>query len=100
MPLNRSALLVASHLLDQIAGDPAWFSHPVRLIGVAIARGEAALRRPHQGDVIELASGAVLTVVLVAATYYGTTLTIRRAYRRSETLGRFAEILLCWTCLA
>ena len=100
MPLNRSALLVASYLLDQIAGDPEWFPHPVRLMGMAIARGEAVLRRPHQSDAADLTSGAVLTVALVAATYYGTTLTIRRAYRRSETLGRFTEILLGWTCLA
>jgi adenosylcobinamide-phosphate synthase len=100
MPLNRSALLAASYLVDQIAGDPAWFPHPVRLIGMAIARGEAALRRPNQNDVTELASGAVLTVALVAATYHGTTLTIRQAYRHSEALGCFTEILLGWTCLA
>jgi adenosylcobinamide-phosphate synthase len=100
MPLNRSTLLAASYLVDQIAGDPEWFPHPVRLMGTAIARGEATLRRPHQSDAADLTSGAVLTVALVAATYYGTALTIREAYRRSEALGRFTEILLGWTCLA
>ena len=100
MPLNRSALLAASYLVDQIAGDPEWFPHPVRLIGMAIARGEVALRRPHQGDAAELISGAALTVALVAATYYGTRLTIRQAYRRSKALGCFTEILFGWTCLA
>ncbi len=98
--MNRSALLLASYLLDQIAGDPEWFPHPVRLIGTAIARGEAALRRPHQSNAAEVTSGAVLTVALVAATYYVTALTIRQAYRRSEALGRLIEILLGWTCLA
>jgi adenosylcobinamide-phosphate synthase len=100
MPLNRSVLLAASYLVDQIAGDPEWFPHPVRLIGMAIARGEVALRRPHQSDAAELTSGAVLTVAVVAATYYGTRLTIRRAYRRAQALGYFTEILLGWTCLA
>jgi len=100
MPLSRSTLLAASYLVDQIAGDPEWFPHPVRLMGIAIARGEAALRRPHQSDAANLTSGAVLTVALVAATYYGATLTIRQAYRRAKTLGYFTEILLGWTCLA
>ena len=98
--MNRCALLPAAWLLDQIAGDPEWFPHPVRLIGMAITRGEAAVRRLNQSDAVELVSGTALTVTLVAATYYVTAQTIRQAYHRSKTLGCFTEVLLGWTCLA
>jgi adenosylcobinamide-phosphate synthase len=98
--LNRCALLPAAFLVDRIAGDPEWFPHPVRLMGWAIVRGEAALRRPNQSDAVDLGSGAALTAALVAATYCVTAQTIRQAYRRSEALGCFTEILLGWTCLA
>jgi adenosylcobinamide-phosphate synthase len=98
--LNRRALLPAAYLLDQIAGDPEWFPHPVRLIGWAIARGEAVLRRPHQGELAELVSGGALTAALVAATYYVTAQIIRQAYRTSGALGGLTETILGCTCLA
>jgi len=98
--LNRSALLSAAYLLDQIAGDPEWFPHPVRLIGLTVAQGEAVIRHPDQSDAVELACGAALTVAIVAATYYATTVAIRLAHRHSKVLGSFTETLLGWTCLA
>ena len=52
--LNRSELLPSAYLIDQIAGDPEWFPHPVRLVGCVITRGEAALRRPDQSDAMHL----------------------------------------------
>ncbi len=98
--MNRCTVLPAAYLLDQIAGDPDWFPHPVRLMGWAIVRGEAALRQPNQGDAVDLVSGAALTAALVAAAYYVTAQTIRQAYRKSEALGCFTETLLGWSCLA
>jgi adenosylcobinamide-phosphate synthase len=98
--MNRCVLLPAIYLADQIAGDPEWFPHPVRLMGTAIARGETALRRPHQSKAEELIAGATLTVVLVSASYSLTRLVIRRAYRHSKVLGGLTEVVLGWTCLA
>ena len=98
--MNRSALLPAAYLLDQLAGDPEWFPHPVRFIGMAISRGEAALRRPNQTGTAELISGAVLTLAVVGSAYWLTTATIRRTRRCSNSLGDATELLLGWTCLA
>jgi adenosylcobinamide-phosphate synthase len=98
--LKRSSLLIAAFLLDQVAGDPEWFPHPVRLMGRAIEHGETALRLPNQSSAVELASGAVLSIAVVAASYSIATTAIRQAYCHSETLGRSVEILLGWTCLA
>ena len=98
--MNRSILLPAAYLLDQIAGDPEWFPHPVRLIGSAVSGGESALRRPNQSSSVDLVSGTVLTLAIVGSAYWLTAATIEAAQRRSRTLGDSIELLLGWTCLA
>ena len=98
--MNRSILLPAAYLLDQIAGDPEWLPHPVRLVGFGISRGEAALRRPNQTSMVELASGAALTLAIVGSAYWLTAAMIRGARRYSCSLGDATELLLGWTCLA
>jgi adenosylcobinamide-phosphate synthase len=98
--MNRSTLLHAAYLLDQVAGDPEWFPHPVRLIGAGISRGEFALRRSGQTKGVELASGAALTIAVVGAAYWLTAAIIRSANRYSTPVGDAVEIVLSWTCLA
>ncbi len=98
--MNRCSLIPAAWLLDQLAGDPEWLPHPVRLIGFATARGEAALRRPNQSELSELISGGTLSLAVVATSYYATRQLIRLANRLSPALGNTVEVLLAWTCLA
>jgi adenosylcobinamide-phosphate synthase len=98
--MNRTTLLPATWLLDQLAGDPEWLPHPVRLMGHAITRGERALRRPHHTDTTDLLTGAALTATLVASAYLLTRETIRLARRLHPTLGHTVELLLAWTTLA
>jgi adenosylcobinamide-phosphate synthase len=98
--LNRGVLLPAAYLLDQIAGDPEWFPHPVRIIGCAISKGESALRRPGQTSNFELVSGAVLTITIVTATHSMTALFLKFAQKRSVFAGALAELFLAWTCIA
>ena len=98
--MNRPALLALAYLADQLAGDPEWFPHPVRLIGSAISHGEAGLRYPNQSPRSELVTGAVLTVAVVGSTYWLTAALPRKARRRSAQLGDVVELLLGWTCLA
>jgi adenosylcobinamide-phosphate synthase len=98
--LLRPILLPAVYLADQIAGDPEWFPHPIRLMGWAITKGEAFLRAPDQSDASELVSGAALTATVVITSYFLTQSIISEAYRRSKFLGLGTEIALGWTCLA
>ena len=98
--MNRSLLLPAAYALDQLAGDPARFPHPVRLIGFAISRGETWLRRPNQSSAYELVAGAALTVAVVGSTYWLTACIIRKADRYSTSFGIAMEVILGWTCLA
>lgn len=98
--MNGRLLLPAAYLIDQIAGDPEWLPHPVRVMGWAITNGETLLRRSDQSSECELFAGAVLTATVVSASYFLTRLIIAQAYRRSKLLGRLTEIALGWTCLA
>jgi adenosylcobinamide-phosphate synthase len=98
--VNRSYLLPVAYLADQIAGDPEWFPHPVRLMGFAIAKGETLLRRPGQSRDSEIVAGAALTVTVVATSYFLTRRIIGETYRCSKLLGLITEIALGWTCLA
>jgi adenosylcobinamide-phosphate synthase len=98
--MNRSLLIPSAYVFDQIAGDPEWFPHPVRLIGLAVTRGERAIRRHGQSPVFELCTGAALTIAIVAATYTVTRQMIRSARLLSPQLSNAVELLLAWTCLA
>jgi len=98
--LKRSTLLPAAYLFDQIAGDPEWLPHPVRLMGLAISEGERMLRKPDQTEAVELVAGALLTVSIVGSAYWLSAAMIDAIRRRSATLGDATELLLGWTCLA
>ena len=98
--MNRCSLIPAAWFLDQLAGDPEWLPHPVRLIGFATARGEALLLRPGQSKLSKFVSGGVMSLALVATSYYATRQLIRLANRLSPAVGNTVEVLLAWTCLA
>jgi len=72
----------------------------VRLIGFAIKHGENALHRPEQTGLVELASGAALTIAVVGSAYSITAAILQFTRRLSRPLGDAAELLLAWTCLA
>jgi adenosylcobinamide-phosphate synthase len=93
-------LLPASYLADQLAGDPEWFPHPVRLIGWMIAKGETLLNHPSRSDSARFLNGAVLTATVVGASYFSTRYLIAAAYRWSKPVGALVEVGLGWTCLA
>ena len=57
--------ITLGYLLDLIFGDPHWFPHPVRAIGLLIERLEKWLYRFRH----KLFAGAVLTVLVVASVY-------------------------------
>lgn len=98
--MNRSLLIPSAYVLDQFAGDPEWFPHPVRLMGLAVASGETAIRRQGQTPTFELCAGAALTIAVVAASYTIARQTIRLAQLLSPQLGSAVELVLGWTCLA
>jgi adenosylcobinamide-phosphate synthase len=98
--MDRRLLLAAAFLVDRFAGDPEWFPHPVRIIGLGIARGEDLLRWPDQSGIAAMFAGAALTTTVVAVSYQASDALINTARRFSPRLSDFTELLLAWTCLA
>jgi len=98
--VKRIYLLPAAYFLDQLAGDPEWFPHPVRIMGLAITRGEKILLRQDHSSMRKFLTGAALTASLITSSYLVTRTSIRLAYRLSKIFGLTTEILLAWTCLA
>lgn len=92
--------LAAAYAMDWIMGDPRWFPHPVRLMGLAISTGERGLRgRPRQTGA-EIVLGGVLTTAVVASSWSGAHFAIAAANRVNARSGAAVEVILAWTTLA
>ena len=98
--MNRAVLLPAVWLVDQLAGDPEWLPHPVRLVGFVTTHTEAVIRRSDRSNLYDLLAGATMTIAIVATTFVVTDRAIRFARRNSPVLGNVVELLLGWTCIA
>lgn len=89
-------LLAVALLIDLVAGDPKWLPHPVRLIGTAIEKGEAALRRIK--PLPPRAAGIILWL-LITGGVYGAVYFIEKAVKGS-LLGDAVIILLLSSTIA
>lgn len=98
--MNRITLISAAGALDTFAGDPEWFPHPVRLIGLAISQGEKKMRLWLRNSRGEIVGGTALSVAVISGSYWFTWIAIRYAKRYSPLAGNAVELLLTWTCLA
>ena len=72
-------ILAAAFLLDLAIGDPRWLPHPVRIIGSAITRTEAALRTFFKTPSQEKAAGVILALLIALAAFLVTALICRTA---------------------
>ncbi len=64
--MTDTAAIIIAYLLDLAMGDPEKLIHPVRIIGLAIERVEAMLRRGKKGDEKkEKKAGLILAVIVV-----------------------------------
>ena len=96
--MNHLTALLLGFCIDLLLGDPRWLYHPVQAIGWLISRLEPPLRRafPRQ---LRLA-GAVLVVLVVAATGLVTGGLLFLLYRLHPAAGFVGQIIVCWLILA
>ncbi|MDO8746981.1 MAG: adenosylcobinamide-phosphate synthase CbiB, partial [Thermodesulfovibrionales bacterium] len=82
-------LLMLAFLLDLAIGDPRWLPHPVRIMGSAISRTEAILRklevRSKKWEVIEKLKGILLVTTIVGMTFIITWFIVHILLRMSLT---------------
>lgn len=90
------AALWAGFLLDKLLGDPLWLPHPVVAFGKAIAFFERKLN----GGKYRLAKGAVVAILLVAATFAFFFFLMAFAYRISPLLAAVLEAVFVFFGLA
>jgi len=93
-----TAPIAAALALDLVLGDPSWMPHPVRLIGRAVAWGEARLRTGETRA--DLWRGALLASAVVILTALAAWVAIAIASSVANWLGLAAAVLIAWTTLA
>ena len=84
-------------LLDIMIGDPRWFPHPVRMIGVCIEYCERVLRRLIPSEQV---GGIFLTFIIVIGTYLVTYPLLVFFYEIRWSLGILVSIIIIFFSLS
>ena len=84
-------------LLDIMIGDPRWFPHPVRMIGVCIEYCEKVLRRLIPSEQV---GGIFLTFIIVIGTYLVTYQLLIFFYEIRWSLGILVSIIIIFFSLS
>ncbi len=84
-------------LLDIMIGDPRWFPHPVRMIGVCIEYAERILRKLVPSEQV---AGIFLTFIIVIGTYLVTYQLLIFFYEIRWSLGILASIIIIFFSLS
>lgn len=92
--------IYAAFVLDFLAGDPYWFPHPVRLIGLYINYFEILTRKIARSDRTLLISGILLTLSAVCLAYLLTWAVLNATYHINPILYYLINIIFLYTCLA
>lgn len=95
-----SAMLVLACAADLLIGDPRWFPHPVRLIGLAITWSERVVRACGQGVMLEYAAGVLMAVLIPAGSFVATSGLLDAARAWDPVAGQVVWVMLAWTTLA
>lgn len=98
--MRKLRLIPSAYLLDGLIGDPEWFPHPVRLMGLFIDRAERVLRIPRRSPPADFAAGALLTATVVAGSYFVAHGVLRVAKRKSPLMADSLELLFACSCIA
>ena len=92
--------LLCAFLLDAAIGDPAWLPHPVIQMGHLINLLEKHLRRQNAAKTNQLVYGAVLVLLVLAATYGSSKLLLFTADWLHKYLGLLVNVVLLASTLA
>ena len=97
MSERQVPLLAVAYGADLLLGDPRWFPHPVRGMGMAIEWGERWLRRLIPWERL---GGLLLVMFLVGGTYAGTWGLLETLHLHAAGWGFIASAILLFTCFS
>ncbi len=93
--------LSVGFILDLIIGDPQNWPHPIRLIGIAIEKGETLFRhfasKTKRG---ELGAGAIMAICIILLSFLIPAAILWIAYEIHLILGLAVETIMCYQILA
>ena len=89
--------LALAYGADLLIGDPWWFPHPVRGMGLAIEWGERIVRHMIPGERL---AGALLVAFLVGTSYAGTWWLLRASSAPFTVWGFLIGVILLFSCLS
>jgi adenosylcobinamide-phosphate synthase len=95
--MSSALALLLAVCLDALVGDPRWLPHPIRWMGLAIEKGEAGLRTL---PLPLAASGGILAVGLILATYAAAWAAIALTILCHPLLGFLLQAVLLFYCLS
>jgi adenosylcobinamide-phosphate synthase len=96
-----AAAFAAAGALDALAGDPRWFPHPVRGVGLAAGSLDRLVRRHARGSAaFEVAGGGLIVVTLVIGSAALTSGMQRLAAARGPRYRAIVDVTLAWTTIA
>lgn len=87
-------------ILDLLLGDPYWLPHPVRLIGVLIAKAESLLLKEKRDEKRDLCLGIWMVLIVLGSTVAVAALTLNLAYRIHPFIGIAVELIMTYQILA
>lgn len=97
IPMIYTFQIVAALLLDFLFGDPQWYPHPVRLIGVICGVSENTTRKYINNPFIAGFITVIIVLLITGSTVFVLLIT---CYTLSVILGDIASVILLYTAFA
>jgi adenosylcobinamide-phosphate synthase len=98
--LISALLLTTAYLLDWVLGDPPWFPHPVRLLGLLIGFLEKVARHYFKSQAGLQFAGLLMVIIAAGGTAVLVFFLVEAAYRLHILAGLFAELYFYYAMLA
>lgn len=92
--------LAVACLLDAAVGDPRWFPHPVRWMGLIVNWYDRRVQRLVLSPAKQRMAGLLLAVILPAGAYAAGTMLVWFGSSVDPLWGSAVAVLLAWTTLA
>jgi adenosylcobinamide-phosphate synthase len=98
--MEHAVVVILAFVLDALLGEPRWFPHPVRMIGLVIDKGDQWLRQGPSSPARDFWGGCGLVLGVVWLTYCGVTWLLCALSALSWLLAQTVTVLLGSLCLA
>lgn len=94
---NIILIVITAFILDLLLGDPAWFPHPVKILGWLIKKLEPPVRKIIRNQRL---AGIVFACVIIGFSAFFSFLIIQKAWAFNKYLGLIFSVFLIYTTIS